>query len=451
MITTIGGIYRSLPVSEFRKSLTDALHLFLYYRERELDFAFSHLEKKESQAVYNPLDIENSAGSCDVLFTMVSPNFRVLGVQQKLAQRCKEMGLRTGIIDLGNRKIEGFDCCYKWHPLYPLPNLLKLELLNESYGIFSLLEKRIVLGEVEKRRGVEYLYKYASLVEAYAKSAQVLLESIKPKIVLINSTRYYTNTAMQLACNDNNIISAVTPTGVMGTSQFPVSTSFFMSPAPHYDSYLSELSAGSSKVVPLGCLEPLVAMLDDIDGLIKSSSEMNKGRHKVLILSQHRAAQRIGCPSLLTVLPELIKALKQISQVEKIILRLHPGEKIDSKEVQFILKECNSPKVKITGEEPLINDLREANMIVSMASYGLLYAPYLNMRGIEIRNPEIDSNFGASILPEEHRFSIANSINVYELADFMRDSTVIYGESTLYNWRREVDAFANTLLTMINQ
>lgn len=446
MKQTISEIYNSLPLLEFRPAIADALHMLMYYGEKELHFGWNDLLKKEALKADSDKSI---LPKCDVLFTMISPNFRILGVQQRLAEKCSQMGLVTGIINVTGRNASGFDKVYRWYPQYPIDETVETEIMEQSARAYALLSN-ISPSKIVGNKGLIYLIKYANLVEAYAKSARMILEKVQAKLVFLNGSKFYINTAMEWACKEAGIKSVIVPASVLGRTQFPSRANTFLSWAPHYDSYLRELSIGESEVLPLGFLEPLFTLPGNIDELLKYKSRHTKTKHEVLLLSQYRGVKRTACSSLYTRLPEIIKLLKQMPEIKKVVLRLHPGEKPESQECQGLWKYCQDSKFQLSVNEPLIKNLVETNMIISLGSTALLYAPYLNIRGVEVRDHDINQVFGATVLPLACSYQIGDSYKASELADFIRDSEIIHGEEVLYNWRKELELFPAILEKLMN-
>jgi hypothetical protein len=81
-------------------------------------------------------------------------------------------------------------------------------------------------------------------------------------------------------------------------------------------------------------------------------------------------------------------------------------------------------------------------VVIAFSSTGLLYAPYLGLNGIEIRNEEIDSVWGETVLPNESVLHINKEKDWSKLRELILRKNFPRGNEVFYNWKDETQSFA---------
>lgn len=440
--------YQSIIFPQMRAGVRAALYNFLHLQN--IYYLWNDLRRKEkSRLGLNSCRYQEMPGSYDILFNYTDSRPHYFGVQERMARQCSTWGLKTVITDsmFQNADMREFKRKLAWYPLYPVALDVEKEIIEQSYYVFSILGKMIKLNELQRKLGLLYLVDYARLIEAYTASIRVIMDRIKVGLVILQGSIHYSDLALQLVCKEKGIVSIFVPHGMQPLSVMPVISPVITSFSSHHDNYLKEMSLADCRVEGLGWLEPRISLNSHIGYLL--NRENTTGKHHILLLSQYSGATSNRCDSYYTLLPKLIKLLLSMKSVARIILRLHPGESLESRQILSITKESLDFRLHISCNEPLIKDLKESNMLMGFSSTALLLAPYLNMRGVEIRDSAIDTVCPCTVLPPEHSFQVKEEFDHRDLKAFINRAKEIDGEKALYNWRREWQAFSRLVLRYI--
>lgn len=435
-------IYCSIVNAKLRPSIQGGIFYFLHFSN--INYLLTEVKTKEinSGSCWSYI---NKAKACDILFNYTFAVSHSLGIEQKLACKYSDYGLSTGIIDTvhNGAVLEGFDQVYPGWPLYPVSSIIEREIREQVENVWPVL-KKYCLNNEQKELGYSYICACAMLIEALANSLKKMLYRIKPKRVILMGIKHYSEVAMQIACREMDIRSITVPHGILSKSMAPVMTSSLMSFSPYHDDYLKGLCSKQSRVEPLGWLEPQVKLGKKMDEILDiKASTKNDGKHAVLFLSQYSGAKINRCWSYYCLLPEIMKILISMPEVEQVIFRLHPGEEVYKNMIERLFKDYQHSKLTISVNEPLSKNLLESNILMSISSSALLYGPYLNMKAVEIRDKSIDSVCN-SVLPEKNVFRIDDSLKPADLRNFINNSIRLDGRDIFYNWLREEERLGDS-------
>jgi hypothetical protein len=382
----------------------------------------------------------------DILFNYFSPSNHCLGVQINSASQCLKSGLRTGVISSKQiPKLPEFSHQFhlsegviSWGSFIPRSKLNKIE--DECHEASIILSQQVELGHFSEISS--HLVRLATRIEEKASILQHFLEAISPELVVLVHGKMLEDTAMEIACKTIGIPTALIPHGFLQKSYSPLSASYIMSYCPHHDGYLKELSSPENKIIPLGWLEPSVSLGSNKtrsahrDSFVHSSDKYN-----ILFLSSISGWEIHRCPSLVKRVPEVLKALEEMPEVENIRVRLRPDE-AKNLLIQTLLDISGASKLEISVNQPIEDDLSRCNTLMSFNSTGVLYGPYLNMRAIEIRDKAINSVWGNSVLPNQQVYQVEGEFDSRDFKDFVVNSPTLLGEKVFYNWKNELSEFS---------
>lgn len=438
-------IYHSVPIDELLPSVQASLHRYLHHGS---SFTGNNLKLHLKNLVgsiryyttyykYKLID----CNKCDVIFQFINANANYLGIQKLIAENYQRRGFKTGII-YPNFLLENSE----FTDIFLIPQNILIsskirKLISDQCRLLYSYFQEIELPDLDFSV-YKYLVDIANLVEQRAFFLQQLLEAKQPKVVILLNSKSLEDTAMQIACSRIGISSILFLHGFPQQSQYPLSAKFVTSICPHHNDYLKKLSLPNAQIIQLGWLEPHAILNSSIRDKFPNTNAAKK--YHVLFLSQIFGWQLHRCQSLVQRLPNILKSLDKISEVETITIRLRPNE-VNDVVIRTLIAECGCTKLKISTNCSLANDLSLCNMIVSFSSTGLLYGPYLNKRAIEIRDDSINSVWGGNILPSEQVYHIGQEFNSIEFREFVMQSQVIEGQDVFYNWGSELDALSNFL------
>ena len=194
----------------------------------------------------------------------------------------------------------------------------------------------------------------------------------------------------------------------------------------------------------LGWLEPKVILTDDCYNSSENTIQ-KRGKYNILFLSSLSGWEVHRCESLLERVPDILKTLNQMPEVETINVRLRRNEYNDLV-VKTLLTACAGSKLRISGmNSSITDDLKACDIIISFNSTGILYGPYLNKKAIEIRDPKINSVWGDTVLPSEQVYQINNVFDSKDFSQFILESPILQGKNVFYNWGDELKAFSEYL------
>ena len=459
-------LYHAVHPLELRLSVQSSLYYYLHHirnkfanpRSRSLKRQIVDLAKNSSAYLSYKYQLKRNFHECDVIFNFFMPGLHALGIQKKLAEKCQEQGLRTGIVgqksknrlrDISRLKLEQFE------QVISLPENFELFASNTSSKIHREIvdQCKCICSSLEKfnlfNPGSEdclYLAKLATQVEKNACLLRRLLEVASPKLVILSHGKIPEDAAMQIACNNTGIPSMLVPHGFPQKSLSQLTGSFIMSYCPHHDDYLRQISLTTSQVRGLGWIEPSVTLTDSLCSSVKENHVFDKKEKlNILFLSSLSGWNRHRCQSLLEHVPDILKTLNKMPEVETINVRLRDNEHNDLV-VKTLLTACAGSKLRISKiSNPIVEDLKACDIVMAFNSTALLYGPYLNKKAIEIRDKKINSVWGDTVLPSEQVYQIGEEFNPHEFTEFVLDSKILKGEEVFYNWGCELKAFSECL------
>jgi hypothetical protein len=445
-------LYYKVFDPELRSSVQVALYYYLhsnsfYYpltKRVVIQDTFENIVNS-SNLFYN-FYFKNSK-KCDVIFSFFNINSNFLGIQRQLAKQCLSKGLKTGIV-CAEKFFEDVQCSdfIDYFPLslsHLVSSKVKKEVIEQCRKIDRDLEK--ITSDFKKDRISLKLISMAMCIEKLAIVSKYLLENQRPKLFLSVQAKNIQDIALQMACKEIGIPSLLVPHGFPQRSRYPLTLSLIASYCPHHDNYLKQLSVAPASVVPLGWIEPRANLLDDLDTEIaQTNNSPQREKYNILFLSQISGAKIHRCESLVKLIPDVLKTLEQMPEVQTITMRLRLME-AENNQIKEMLAECGASKLKISVNKSLVEDLKATNMLMAFSSTGLLYGPYLNMKAIEIRDRAIDSVWGETVLPREQVYQIGDRFNSKEFSDFITSSKLLKGKNVFYNWGVELESFSQYL------
>jgi hypothetical protein len=453
-------IYHAVPILELLPSIQSSLYYYLhfnyvrYFGDKIYDVRVCSKNQKNKlkdlvKEIYYSIGLKNN-DKCDVIFCFLNDGY--LPLQRKLAKECQSQGLRTGIVRNNRSTFPNFP---EFTETFSLPNIfspqesstipLKTEklIIEQCKYVYSYLEKVPLLGLNPK--GYLDLAYLATQVEQQARCMQHLLEKKSAKLVILNNAKDLGETAMQIACTNSGTPSMLILHGFPQRSQYPLLASFVMSYCHHHDDYLRKISSNSSQIRKLGWLEPTITLTENFYTSSQQSDIFkSRGKYNVLFLSQLLGWDVHRCESLVKRLPDIIKSLDKMPEVEIITLRLHPKES-NNKLLKTLLAEWGCSKLRISDNFSLIDDLKACDILMAFSSTGLLYAPYLNRKAVEIRDETINSVWGGTVLPSEQVYQIGKEFNHSEFSSFVLESRILSQEEVFYNYSNELKSFSEFL------
>lgn len=463
-------LYHAVSSPEFRSSVQSSLYYFLHhvwvgrtkYLERaRVDNKFNlnlkdkikHLAKDLKINSFNNEQVKN-CDQCDVLFNYFIPSPHGLGIQKLLAQQCQMQRLSTGIVGFSNlltMELTDFNNVLPFRQnirssKFSLSSKTFQEITQQCSYIYSFLEKHHLLKFDSE--GYRYLADLATQIEQNASLLQRLLDKTKPKLVILSHGKVLVDTAMHIACQNTNTPSMLIPHGFPQRSLSPLTASFVMSYCPHHDNYLKKISSNHTRIMKLGWLEPKVTLTEDF---YNSSGNVTqkRGKYNILFLSSLSGWKAHRCESLLERVPEILKTLNKIPEVETINVRLRHSE-CDDLTIKTLLTACAGSKLRISGmNRPITDDLKACDLFISFNSTGVLYGPYLNKKAIEIRDQKINSVWGETVLPKEQVYQIKSTFDAKEFSRFVLESPTLKGKNVFYNWADEPKAFFECLSKIV--
>ena len=468
-------LYHAVNPLELRSSVQSSLYYYLHHVRKGFDdfrnvsigrnhnkFNLKRQIKdwfKNPRATYRDYKKQVNGNKCDVIFNFFMTSPHALGIQEKLAETCHGHGLKTGIVDRSKNETviakfkEEFDNVFILQKIFELSNTNLLsnkshkDIIEQCQYVHKCLKQFYLFSP--NLEDYLYLERIATQIEKKASFLQILLEAASPKLVILSHGKIPEDTAMQIACDKTNTPTMLIPHGFPQRSLSPLSASFVMSYCPHHDDYLRKISLASTKIMRLGWLEPRVTLTNDF----YNSSEhvkQERGKYNILFLSSLSGWDRHRCESLLVRVPDILKALNKMPEVGTINVRLRHGEYNDLV-IKTLLTACAGSKLRISGiDSPITEDLKACDIVISFNSTGVLYAPYLNKKAIEIRDRQINSVWGGTVLPREQVYQIEDVFDAEDFSQFVLESPILNGESVFYNWGNELQAFSESLSKIIS-
>jgi hypothetical protein len=450
-------LYREIVVSDLRPSVQTALYHCLHMPQGEASEALNKDHRTIAKNILKKINIRSDRwyqsrlkhrNNCDVIFSYINDNSNYLGIQQRLAEKCVSLGLKTGIVHQVNLDRSGLFQETILSKECFIPIKLQKDIVDQCKYLYSHYSKSNITG-LQSRRDYLILTYFALRVEGLARWAKYLLELTDPKLVILTNARDLQDAALQITCAENDVTTMLIPHGFPQMSQYPLSASLIMSYGPKHDDYLNRLSCGTDQLRGLGWLEPTATLPGNINSFVKDTNNFSENDgYKILFLSQITGANRHRCPSLVEHVPAIIRALEKMDLVKTITFRLRHEEKYDLHAVK-LLDSCKSQKLRISINNSISDDLKANNTVISFSSTGLLYAPYLNMKAVEIRDKKINSIWGENILPEKQVYQIVGDFNPNEFIDFVEQSPILQHEVVFYNWQSELETFTEYLHGLI--
>lgn len=478
-VKTTCELYHAVNPLELRPSVQSSLYYYLHHvwlgrtefgkGKRVNNKSKFHLKEKLKSSARNLRNSANiffdnyqlkyqlrNCGQCDVIFNYFISSPHGLGIQKLLADQCHVQGLKTGIVGFSNNilamELLEFD---RVLPLrqrnkvsqFNLSSKICQEIIEQCSYIYSFFEKFHSLKpdpDIYIR-----LSNLATQIEQNALLLQRLLEKINPKLVILSHGKYLTDTAMHIACKNTNTPSMLIPHGFPQRSLSPLAASFVMSYCPHHDDYLRKISLTSTQVLKLGWLEPRVRLAKDFSISTKHIIK-EKGKYNILFLSSLSGWERHRCESLLERVPDILKTLNKMPEVETINVRIR-REEYDDLVVKTLLTACAGSKLKISGiDSSVIVDMQACDILISFNSTGVLYGPYLNKKAIEVRDQKINSVWGSTLLPSQQVYQISDVFDSEDFSQFVLESPILKGKNIFYNWGNELKAFSECLSKIVS-
>jgi hypothetical protein len=392
----------------------------------------------------------------DILFNYFCSSAHGLGVQRKLAQHCSRIGIKSGLVTSKplNHFSEFEENLYISEKMvtrssFVSKNILR-QIMDECSAVDYLLNQNQQSDHGTNNISLK-LTNIAIRIEERASVFQYFLEKIRPKLVVLVHGKMPEDMAMQIACKRNKIKTILIPHGFLQRSYFPLNHSLILSYCPHHDSYLENLSLPSSQIKGLGWLEPSVT-LNCYSELTtrnhENSSSHSSNKYQVLFLSSMSGWEIHRCPSLVKRVPEVLKTLDEMPEVETIRVRLRPDESKNLL-IQTLLTASGASKLEISTNPLIEEDLARCNTLISFNSTGALYGPYTNIKAIEIRDPQLNSVWSNSVLPKEQVYQIQEKFDKHEFQEFFRNSPTLTGNQVFYNWKQELTTFNQFLCEFI--
>ncbi|WP_019503769.1 hypothetical protein [Pleurocapsa sp. PCC 7319] len=472
-------LYHAVNPSEFRLSIQSSLYYYLHHvwvgrtkllKQKKVDYQLK-LEIKE-KLKGSARNLRNSANiffddyqlkyrlrnydQCDVIFNHFISSPHGLGIQKLLAKQCQMQGLRTGIVGFSNNLLAME--LPEFNEVLPLRQCDRVsefnlssktcqEIIEQCSYIYSFFEKFHSFKVAPKV--FVHLTELAIQIEQNSCLLKHLLEMTNPKLVILSHGKYLADTAMQIACQNTDIPSMLIPHGFPQRSLSPLSASFVMSYCPHHDNYLRKISLASTEIINLGWLEPKVRLPKDFD-ISSDRVTQERGKFNILFLSSLSGWDRHRCESLLERVPEILKALNKMPEVETINVRLRSDE-YDDLVIKTLLTACAGSKLRISGmNSPITDDVKACDIAISFNSTGVLYAPYLSKKAIEIRDQKINSVWGGTVLPSEQVYQIEDVFDAEDFSQFVLESPILNGKNVFYNWGNELEAFSESLSKIVS-
>ncbi|GAB4236115.1 MAG: hypothetical protein Kow00121_63490 [Elainellaceae cyanobacterium] len=383
---------------------------------------------------------------CDIVFSFFTNKANGIGIQSKLAEQCHQDGFKTGIINNGHPlPIPGFTANFPLPKIFvfsgsSVPLRKRREIAEQCKYVASHLEKFDLTSS--KLKIDSALAKLAIQTEDKANLLQYFLEVTSPKLVILVHGKILEDIAMQIACQNTGTLSMLVPHGFPQRSIASIDSSYVASFGPHLDDYLQSLSSAQSQVLPLGWIEPSVALGEDLYNHPEIKSEDKK--HNVLFLSSLSGYKIHRCSSLSERVPSILQALDSMPEIETINMRLRSDE-YENLAIRELLDKFGGPKLKVSIHRSLAEDLKACDIVLSFNSTGLLYGPYLNKKAIEIRDASINSVWGNPVLPSEQVYQIGEQFQPNDFRRFVLEAPTVPGEAVFHNWRCELPAFSKFL------
>ncbi|MEB3341634.1 hypothetical protein [Okeania sp.] len=336
--------------------------------------------------------------SANVVMNYITPQENYLGIQNVLAQELKKIGLTTVMLFNQNPKhMKNVDLSNFAKSFFVGKGRLTNSQQYEANYYQSLIDKRTL--EIGYRNCYFNIFDNTLEIKSFTENYKLILEKIQPKYVILLNNRHQFDTALKIAAKSLGIKTILIPHGHPQISQGIFDTDCVVSLSKASLSYLKKISSSNTRIKTLPWLEPVARKIP----LTLPKKPSSRYPLTVLVLSQDSGWKMPHrCVSLLTRLIELLQGLVLISEVGKVILRRRFVQKDDEFFQKKLSTVINSPKVVITGKNHLVDDLSVSDVIVSLSSTGLLYAPYLRKKGIEIRDNLISSVWGGSLLSDKH-------------------------------------------------
>jgi hypothetical protein len=442
-------IYHKLVEKEMLPSVYCSLYSFLHFGIRQELNTNLFFQKQILKYFLNSLSLgkENTKKISDVAFLYENSNINYLGIQSQISKICLEKNIRTEIL-LYNYKQDKFD--YSFDKIseiktpYPLIPYKERKKIYEQCKLltFELKQKFPFCQDITNEDLNKNLFRFAISIESLSNVFISMFESSQVKVLFLLNSMSSINVSAQLAARKLKLRTVLVPHGFPQKSQYPINSDNIVSFCPHHDRYLQTLSSSHTSVHGLGWLEP--NCLIESNPFLKELQERDRSssnKYKILVLSQLTGYKVHKCPSLVSLFPRLLEELALISEIDSVSIRLHPNE-LNDFILATLLSNIHGLKINVSKNQSIGQDLIACDVVIAFSSTGLLYAPYLGLNGIEIRNEEIDSVWGETVLPNESVLHINKEKDWSKLRELILRKNFPRGNEVFYNWKDETQSFA---------
>ena len=441
-------IYHKLVGKDLIPSVSSSLYSFLHMGIRhDLNINF-YFQRQIFNYFLSSLSLgkDNTKQISDVVFLYETSSINYLGIQSQISKICSEKNIKTEILyNYKQDKFEySFDKVSEIKKPYPLITYKESNRIYEQCKLltFELKQKFPFYQDITNEDLNKNLFRLAIYIESLSNVFISTFDSNQSKVLFLLNSNSSINVAAQLAARRLKLRTVLVPHGFPQRSQYPINSDDVISFCPHHDKYLQTLSSSHTNVQGLGWLEPNA--LIESNPLLKKLQASNinlSNKYKILVLSQITGYKVHKCQSLVSLFVRLLKELALISEVDSVSIRLHPNESNN-----FILKTLLSNiyglKINTSKNQSIGEDLIACDVVISFSSTGLLYAPYLGLNAIEIRDKEIDSVWGETVLPDQSVLHINKEEDWNKLRELIVRKNFPRGNEVFYNWNNESQSFA---------
>jgi hypothetical protein len=436
-------IYSELQPYRYRTSVQSALFSYIHHGIRNpininLKYRLNSFARALISLGNSNKYVYSSEKKCDILFRYYNNSKNYIGTQTLLSKSLSKNNISTGIIS--ESTLDRFN---DFHGVYKLSmgSFISKALINALNEECSELSKKIreYQYNLDQEMVFQYLLHIVWRIEEEANIIQQLIERVKPSLFILTNEKDPIDTAAFIASKKSSIKTLFIPHGFPQRSQSPIKSDYIGSYSPYHDGYLSELGKNGAKVIPLGWLEPSLMSEKMLEELIeRNSQDKQKRKHiNVLFLSQISGWNMHKCYSLVKHVPNLLKALDKNSTINSVTVRLRPNERKDPV-IHSLFEACNLKKLRLSEASSIEKDLSICDMLVGFSSTGLLYAPYLGLRGIEIRDRTVNSVWGENLLPDDHVYYIDKEFDENDFNEFINNTVnLLNAEKYFYHYRKE--------------
>lgn len=412
--------YSNLSICDAARTALYMSYHFNIFKDREKQYSLNQNIFDINKQQYFPVN---------VVMNYITPQENYLGIQNVLAQELKKIGLTTVMLFNQNPKnMKNVDLSNFTKSFFVGKGRLTNYQQYEANYYQSLIDKRTV--ELGYRDCYFNIFDNTLEIKSLTENYKLILEKIQPEYVILLNNRDQFDTALKIAAKSLGIKTILIPHGHPQISQGIFDTDCVVSLSKASLSYLKKMSSSNTRIKTLPWLEPVARNIP----LTLQEKPSYRYPLTVLVLSQYAGWKTHRCVSLLTRLIELLQGLVLIPEVGKVILRrrfVQMDDRFFQKKLSTII---NSPKVLITGKNNLQDDLSVSDVIVSLSSTGLLYAPYLRKKGIEIRDNLISSVWGGSLLSDKHILDLGtDQLSVQKLRNRILNDNFPYSTEIFYD------------------